>query len=394
MLTKARPSVLARSSVAGIVGAFCACSAPLWPSRAHQHPWPFSLSDLEGNPRIGELLTKIRLKWGTIPSARQEEIGLRNLDLVANGFLLFTAPDLTKVHAWNWAWVEVRRACRHALGNDVVVELIGSVKKQTCGTRTSLLLPKFGASVSDLDIQVRRRPGSSQADTLFTETDKLKVAANLEKCEGVTGPVIIGRIAIKFAIDDLFSVDLVLANPRPEEFPRLRGGEDFYENSLRINEFLKKTPAARHAIVGVKKCFTKATRPKGILLEAIVWRLSQTYPFPLAEESFLLESGEKQKQQIPIETFLFFSYVLFELKNWEESSFGRDLKQDLDKLPERERHKFAPGIQHLLEGQCVDFIPCCLCLGIFLTEETESRQGEPFHLYLERLFREFLPFDF
>jgi hypothetical protein len=73
-------------------------------------------------------------------------------------------------------------------------------------------------------------------------------------------------------IDMTIRVDLVLWRPRREEFPRLRGGEDFYNNSARINKFLEQTPAARAAIIGVKSLQLE-DRPKGILLEAIVWPL-------------------------------------------------------------------------------------------------------------------------
>ena len=148
-------------------------------------------------------------------------------------------------------------ACRHALGNDVIVEMVGSLIRDTASP-----------FASDMDLQVRRCRG--RADVLFTETDKRKVARNLELI-GV-GPVTIGNVAIKFKLGD-FPVDLVLMNPRWEDFPNLRGGENFYENSARIHECFNQMPVARSVILGVKHFFWDK-RPKGILLEAIVWRLS------------------------------------------------------------------------------------------------------------------------
>ena len=256
---------------------------------------------------------------------------------------------------------EMVAACRHALGDDIVVQYIGSLPKALTSTHGS-----------DIDIQVRRCPGSNQADTWFTETDKLKVAQNLEKCKSVVGPVTIGNIAIKFSTHDAIPVDLVLATPRPEQFPRLRGGEDFYENSARINKCLQRTPAAYVAVLAVKEFWKEDRRPKGILLEAIVWRLSQTYPFPLAEESFLLEPGE---EQLSIESFSFFVYVWSALDNWEESPFGSDLKQDLDKLPERERDKYLPGIERF--QQCAHVYLLCFLRDILDVAEEECPDGVP-----------------
>ncbi|CAK9075492.1 Uncharacterized protein SCF082_LOCUS36566 [Durusdinium trenchii] len=172
---------------------------------------------------------------------------------------------------------------------------------------------------SDMDIQVRRCPGSNHADALFTETDKLKVKQNLQKCTTVTGDVKIGSIALKFVMQNKVSIDLVLVNPRPEEFPRLRGGDNFYVNSERINTFLEETHAARLAIVSVKNFFG-SRRPKGLLLEAIVWRLSKTYPLWLTEDSAWPAWPTRQKAgekidlfkelkfgQLSVECFLFFS---------------------------------------------------------------------------------------
>lgn len=146
----------------------------------------------------------------------------------------------------------------------MIVEMVGSLIRDT-----------GSAYAPDMDLQVRRRPGSDRADALFTETDKCKVAQNLEKLRCVKLPVTIGNVAITFTMHGS-PVDLVLANPRSEDFPKLRGGENFYENSAQINRFLDQMPLARAVILGIKQFFSDG-RPKGILLDAIVWRLSTTY---------------------------------------------------------------------------------------------------------------------
>ena len=132
------------------------------------------------------------------------------------------------------------------------------------------------------------------------------------------------------------SVDLVLWKPRLEEFPNLRGGEDFYENSERINDFLEQTPAARAAIVGVKENVMLG-RPKGILLEAIAWRLWATFP-------------DKGTCRTDVQSFLFFDYMLACLANWEVSPFGNDLKQDLARLPEKKREEHLQSFANFRKG--------------------------------------------
>ncbi|CAE7723837.1 unnamed protein product [Symbiodinium sp. CCMP2456] len=155
---------------------------------------------------------------------------------------------------------EIEHACSHALGGDIVLELLGSTAR---GTGLNFI-------DGDMDIQVSRRPGSGRAHEPFTDTDKRRVAQNLEKLDFISD-VTIGNIAIKFAMTAI-NVDLVLWKERSEEFPALRGGSTFYNNSKRINAFLDQSPIAKQAIIAIKTYFARG-RPKGLLLEAIAWRL-------------------------------------------------------------------------------------------------------------------------
>ena len=223
---------------------------------------------------------------------------------------------------------ELVDACCHALGDDVAVEVVGSRARGT----------HFAGA--DVDLQVRRSPRSDQADILFTDTDKRKVAQKLKKLACVTGPVTIGNLSIKFTLQgkNPIPVDLVLANPRSEDFPKLRGGKDFHENSARIIKLFRGETwaglAARAAVVGIKQFCSiySIDRPKGILLDAIVWRLSTNFSLD---------------RQVPVSMrlFLFFDHVVTTLQNWEGSPFGRDLKEDLDKLPARKRDEYIHGFK-------------------------------------------------
>ena len=347
-----------------VLGAFGVCLALLWSCRHQKQVWSFSLAN-GGVPdqQLAEVMVKCHLKWNQLPSPVKQEFVLRNLAYLARGFSLgaiadtkFTTEKRGLVHLYSYD--ELVAACCHALGNDIVVERIGSLRKKTAS----------GIDY-DMDFQVRRRPGSDQADVPFTETDKLKVAQNLEKCIGVTGPVTIGNVAIKFEMENHMRVDLVLAHPRPEQFPKLRGGVNFHENSARINKFLEQTPAARLAIVGVKLVFPHR-RPKGILLEAIVWRLSKTYPFrplPTNEENILeveVASGFDVANPLWIEYFRFFVYLTDRLQTWEQHPFGSDLRQDLDKLPEEKQHEYLLGFEEFQQSQ-IDLYFTCLLFHIF-----------------------------
>ncbi|CAJ1444285.1 unnamed protein product [Effrenium voratum] len=194
---------------------------------------------------------------------------------------------------------------------------------------------------TDVDIQVSRSADSNRANVSFTDLDKQKVAQNLEKLELVSD-VKVGNVAIKFLLLDM-KVDLVLQRDRPEEFPALRGGPDFYQNSARINGFLEDVPAARAALCGLK-CFLAHPRPKGILLEAITWRMAQTGRVPLTKCD--LTCDERPGKW---EALVLFLEVLQDVATWEEAFFGGDLKSDLSILPDRERQKYELGLSQCCE---------------------------------------------
>ena len=271
MEMKAKKRSFAQCS-AGILGSLGACLLLLpWRDRTHGAPClaapGWSRIDLPGPDSLymKDLCEQVFCVWTSLPSKTK-------IYFLKTKVPLYRGPSslmhcyCTSPSTWPGPWLarrfidELVRACRHALGNDVIVEMVGSLRRDTASP-----------FASDIDLQVRRC--RDRADVLFTETDKRKVARNLELI-GV-GPVTIGNVAIKFKLGD-FPVDLVLMNPRWEDFPNLRGGENFYENSARIHECFNQMPVARSVILGIKHLFWDK-RPKGILLEAIVWRLSTTF---------------------------------------------------------------------------------------------------------------------
>ena len=227
---------------------------------------------------------------------------------------------------------EVERACSHALGGDIVLELLGSTARGT----------GFAGFTRDLDIQVSRRPGSGRVHEPFTETDKRRVAHYLEKLPFIPG-VTIGNIAIKFTIKPFLSVDLVLWRERPEEFPALRGGSSFHNNSKRIDAFVDQTPAAKQAIIALKSYFCRG-RPKGLLLEAIAWRLGS---MKMKLKTMLRRVAEGSIHEVQ-GSLMFFRAMFEELRNWKRSPhFGRELQQDLDMLSDRKRAEYTAGFEEI-----------------------------------------------
>ncbi|CAE7940513.1 hypothetical protein AK812_SmicGene12173 [Symbiodinium microadriaticum] len=206
----------------------------------------------------------------------------------------------------NFLW-EIERACSHALGGDIVLELVGSAARGTGS------LAGFSAADGDLDIQVARRPGSGRAHEPFMETDRERVAQNLEQ-------------------------------QRPEEFPALRGGSSFHDNSKRINAFLDQTPAAKQAIIAIKGYFSSG-RPKGLLLEAIAWRLGS---MKMELKTMLRRVPDGCMPECVATSFTFFLAMFEELRNWKRSPhFGRELQQDLDMLSDRKRAEYTAGFEEI-----------------------------------------------
>ena len=218
---------------------------------------------------------------------------------------------------------DLAHACRHALGNDIRLEILGSHAR---GLSTLLN--------HDIDIQVTRKNGSERSH-VFTMADKLQVANTLKKVPSIER-LEIGNVAIKFYLAGT-PVDLVLFRERPEEFPRLRGGSSFFQNSRRIHGFLDETPAARSAIIGLKTfCFRN--RPKGILLEAIACRLATLGTCPITSAG-----------PVPVREHLEFFFAFVQaLRQWETCpAFANDLKQDLSKLPDKKREEYVSGLERV-----------------------------------------------
>jgi len=220
---------------------------------------------------------------------------------------------------------ELMAACQAALGDDIYLEEVGSLRRGTASFRDC-----------DVDLQIRR---IEQADN-FTDSDKLRLKQLLQDSSCVEGPVSVGRKAITFKLNCGISVDLVLWTPQDEDFPNLREGKDAQKNFERIHAFLEQTPAARDAIIVIKTLFPKL-RPKG-LLDAIAWRLWKNFartPHDLNQEE---------------DWFMFLLYVVDALQNWERS-FGSDLKHDLRMLPARKRKEHIQSFARFQQMTFMDW---------------------------------------
>ena len=253
--------------------------------------------------------------------------------------------------------------CSAALGSDTVLALVGS---QVRGTSC--------LDDGDLDMQLSRRPGTPRADEPFTETDRLRVAQKLEQLPIVTN-LTIGNVAIKFSFLSMstINVDLVLWRERPEEFPALRGGSNFNRSSKRIYAGLDEFPAAKNAIIAIKR-YCRCNRPKGLLLDAIAWRLwpdvldrmggetllrvPEDYAWPRTDGKLQKHmarfqgTDEELEEQLArfttVVSFRFFEILLDELRNWKSSRyFGRELQQDLGNLSDKQRDKYTSGFEDI-----------------------------------------------
>lgn len=359
------------------------------------------------DPEVCKVLLESHDAWQVLPLSVRKDFAGANLRVVRDGFkkhliLVYSGWSRPISHTEPFDY-ELARACSHALGNDIAFEKVGSVTRGTSARST------------DLDYQVRRSPNSKQAGEPFTFTDKQKVAQNLGKLHIVIGPVTIGTKAIKFQLigPSRTHVDLVLWSNEPDDFPNLRGGKDFCKNSDRINSFLKRTHAARDAIVAYKEfgpggpgvffreanASSTSDRPDGILLEAIAWRLSKTCPFPLTTLPDNSQSEpipmERRSDMMWEESLMFFAYFWTMLRKWEESPFASDLKLDLEMFPNRT--KWEEHIRSFeLARRTMPFEEWCyhiLALNLaFKAEETWNKEDGPLGAHVKRELWEFFPF--
>ena len=288
----------------------------------------------------GAVLDKFKKKWFDLPSKTRSKFILHHQDVFSQVFchaFVNDAQGLIDGLLERNLVDEVVDACKHALGDDISVELMGSLTRGTADL------------ACDLDLQVRRT--GDRANESFTEEDKDRVMRNLEALKSFVFDLQKGSIAIKFKMPaqneglGLVHVDLVLFRERPEQFPCLRGGEDFYENSARINSIIEKYPAVAAAVRGVKTFFKGGGRPKGLLLEAIAWRLSKTFALtpraadttgPVKFDKPLVEASHK-----------FFKHLVGGLRNWKASSFGNCLQQDLSQLSQEKRAEYEEGFENM-----------------------------------------------
>ncbi|CAE7594092.1 unnamed protein product [Symbiodinium natans] len=279
--------------------------------------------------RAAPVVEKHRKKWIECSPEHKKRIVDSHVDMMVDCFNILTeiCEDTSGNYQLDDAiYSDLQQACRNALGNDVVLETVGSRARATCGWSNIDL---------DVDIQVSRDAKSSRANVPFTDSDKKKVAHELKKLELVSN-ITIGNVAIKFRIWTM-DFDLVLWRDRPEMFPALRGGRDFYRNSAGINAFFDDVRAAKAAARGLRHFLPKRYRPKGILLDAITWRVASNGRFRLAQGGTPMRHGA-------INLFL---TVMQELVDWENSCFGSDLMHDLSLMSERERQKYMPGLTNM-----------------------------------------------
>ena len=233
----------------------------------------------------------------------------------------------------------------------------------------------------DLDVRVGCK-GS------FTEKDTEKVKLHREQLQQLCDELPVRSMAIKFIVPEwgvTFShLDLVLYMQRREEFPCFRGGTDFCVNSAAIKDFLETYPAARMAVEGVRTYFN-LSRPTVVLLEALAWRLSKTFPLTRGAADKLAEVT--LNEDLRVESYQFFKRLVEELRAWNTSSFGDDLRQDLNELPLEKQAEYLEGLakmQHVPQ----DVLHYRLLKRVVVEQVRWKWAPDeaPFHDYLEGLF--------
>ena len=271
-------------------------------------------------------------KIDTLPDDQRQKLFQSQYEDIARALCCLVKGNeglLKEVHGvYIGHYRQIVLACKRALGDDVAIDVIGSRIRGTAAWQDC-----------DLDLEVWRRSGSKLVKEPFSDIEKSQrmVAANLAKLQFVER-LEVGSRAIKFRIG-VTNIDLVLWRCRPEEFPNLRGGSSFYENTARINAFLDESPMARAAIIGVKQLFSVGARPKGILIDAIAWRLALAGEIPLSSEA----AGD----EYCVELFEACLRLARALMSGESSPiFGNDLRRDLSKLPAGwRRQKYMLGFE-------------------------------------------------
>ena len=200
------------------------------------------------DPKTIAVLNRQRAKWFNLPPKMRSNIieqQQKNFSIIfCVAFEQNNSEVMDQLLPRRWAH-KLELACKDALGEDITLAAVGSLTRGTAADQDS-----------DVDLEVRYK--DNRANESFTEEDKVKVNRSLQDLRGVSG-LDMGNVSIKFVIPGgrpwaPTRVDLVLFRPRPDEFPCLRGGEDFYRNSARINPVFEKYPAA-NAVKGVKTFF-------------------------------------------------------------------------------------------------------------------------------------------
>ena len=289
---------------------------------------------LANDPSVSAVLEEARRLWFHLPSKMRRICSEHHEPIFMADFGAFMQQEQHSAQKDDLlpGYVEAALVleCRWAFGPNVRLGVVGS---RIRGTATH--------ADSDLDLQV-------WCDPPATKKEKERLKEGLESRPFFEN-VSVGNVAVKCISQGLdgipIRIDLV-PEERPEEFPCLRGGKNFSENSARINSVFKKHPTVAAAVIWVKTLFRGGPRPKGLLLEAIASRLASNYSLmPRAVHAQhpslfdLSVEGEKCYQ--------FFKLFLDELRNWEKSSYGHDLHKDISNLPVRKQSEYLEGFEHM-----------------------------------------------
>ena len=286
---------------------------------------------LANDPSVSAVLEEARRHWVSLPW-KTRRVWIEQQETIFKAFFgTFTQHEHSaEKEDLLPGYVEAAlvKQCRLAFGPNVRLGVVGS---RTRGTATH--------ADSDLDLQV-------WCDPPATKKQKERLKEGLESRPFFEN-VSVGNVAVKCIAKGLdgipICIDLV-PEERPEEFPCLRGGENFSENAARINSVFENYPTVAAAVIWVKTLFRGGPRPKGLLLEAIASRLaSNNSLMPRAvhrQPRFdLLVEGEKGYE--------FFKLFLDELRDWENSSYGDDLWKDVSKLPVPKQSEYLEGFERM-----------------------------------------------
>ena len=336
-----------------------------------------------GEPNTKRVMDEAEAKWLGLSSGRRSKLVYLFKDLFS---VVIWHADVTDCMVRDAETVrddlfpehltdKLERVLVESLGDDITVEMVWNHAERGQDADEGV----------DLDLYVWRT--GNRANQRFTEEDKQQVKECREEMQDLFDELRVRNVAIKFVVPEqgktFRHLDLVLYMQRSEEFPCLRGGEDSCANSACIKDFLKEYPAARRAAAGVKTYFNfNLSSPMRMLLEGIAWRLSKTFPLTRGVPDELKE--DMTNENLRRESYRFFNHMVNQLRTWKNSSFGDDLRQDLDKLPQQKRAEYEEGFEKFRHVSR-DILHYRLLRTVILWSSCNywTPDVEPFHEYVE-----------